>query len=303
MADLDDGEWELSYEGCELVFGSVASGRYFLTAPDLGTADIEAGDQPRPGEDGTAFGVDTMQGPTFTFEVGLDRCDEPDPWRAVLDMLAATRGGWDAAAVRRQPAAVAVLRVRSAGQVRRVYGRPRKCEPASMRFERRGYIPVVAEFAAQDKWWYADEPTRVAVGIVPPPAGGLTAPLSSPLIASGAASAASRMLEVAGDQPAWLRATIHGPITDPTLDIGEVVTVTLRRVIAGGESVTIDARPWIREIVTSTGAGANGSLTAASTKLPDMTVAPGFWEVALRGVDPTGTATATVEVEPVHHGP
>lgn len=301
MADLVDGEWELSYPGCELVFGTIASGRYFLTPPDLGSAEIEAGDQPPPRGDGTAFGVDTLTGPTFTFEIGVDQVDQVGPWAAVLDAQGDMRRAWRADVIRRQPRAVAVLRTRNAGRTRRVYGRPRKFAPTPAKFDRRGYNSVVAEFKTADDLFYGDEPTLLTVGIVPPFTGGLSAPLSAPLTATAATSSASRMLGVAGDEPSWLQATVYGPITDPVIDIVGVLTVTLRLTIASDQRVDIDARPWVRRALTSAGASVAGAFTADTPRLSNMTIPPGYHEVALRGVDATGTASLSIEVEHVYN--
>lgn len=294
MAALLDGQWELAYPprgpfpGAEFVFGPIASGNYLLEPPDLGETTFETQDVQLPGEDGLRRGVDTQGGRTVTFEMGVDRVDAAQAWAAGLNAMAELSEAWNGDAVRKYPGATATLRTRNAGRTSVIYGRPRRFAPTPARFDRRGYASVVCDFSANDFLYYDDVEQFVDLSLVPPAAGGLEAPLASPL-STVAQSVEPGAITVGGHTPTWPVITIYGPVSRPVVTITGVFTVVLDETLAYDQWVTVDARPWARTVTRND--GANLTLTPTSTPLSRLRLPLGAHEVVFRGEDQTGTAS------------
>ncbi|MFJ4988733.1 hypothetical protein ACIP9H_33655 [Streptomyces sp. NPDC088732] len=333
---MQNGDWNLGYfafgqyNGAALTFGQVKSGIYCLSEPDTTFADGEYGDAVLPGEDGVRFGRDYQRNGTVTFELGVDTVDAPvdrhfppawtkagvligdwpddpailkklkatgNPWSWNEDGLNMLRQVWRADAVRfGSTSRLGWLSHMVAGHSRRLYGRPRKFSVSHSRLTRQGYTPVVATFDAVDDRFYDDVAKYAEMwdrvpGTVPPRPG-RPAPPAAPSKKSAAVSSAGRT-------PSWAVITITGPCLNPKVTLGSWWTVELSTLIADGESVVIDARPWER---TALLVKANGSkvsvadkLTRASPRLAELIVPPGNWTAtmahtklpALPGTGPT----------------
>src|SRR5690606_36208414 len=169
------GQWKLAYPGTDLLFGDHT--RYpVVEPPDLGSREADVQDASVPAGDGVLFGRDYRQGRTIVLEIGVTT-DDPDDNHDELGWLAEA---WRGDAIRTTPGAVAELHSCVAGRQRLVYGRPRRFSPI-VTAPNSGYSQMTAEFVTVDDLWYSAKETTLRVPLVPPPAGGLEAPLEAPL--------------------------------------------------------------------------------------------------------------------------
>lgn len=287
-----NANWTLSYPGTELVFGAAESHLEFASAPSIGLSDEFLDDSLIAGSDGRLFGVDRIGGSTVTFEVNLHATLDH---ATVRELLGKMRRAWRADAIRADPSATAVLRSEF-GRV--TFGRPRRFV-SNDGDDRHGLIRVTADFTtATDLWFGALESAQV--DLVPAPAGGLLAPLASPL-STTESSDRSQAVTVGGELPTWPSVTVFGPITNPVVELGPV-RWEFRTTLAYDQSLTVDAAPWTRTILRD-GAGIPGALTPASTRLANATVPPGIHEFVLRGTSQTGAARAVASWRPAFHTP
>lgn len=283
-------EWTLTYPGASgypgatFTWGTYASGVMHGAPPDLGSVENLTDDQQRPRADGRAFGVDYRGAPTITFDMLVLGADET----ATRDRITQLTTLWRADAVRNTPAAVAELSTTVAGRQRVTYGRPRRFAPAD-KHARQGVARVIADFACVNDCWYAPAEESLTISLVPPPSGGLVTPLAAPLSTTPPVQVPGA-ITVGGDLPAWPVMRIYGPVTTPAVQVTGLWTMTLDLTLAEDQWITVDTRPWARTILRRDGASFAGALTRSSPRLAHAAVPPGSYEVALRGVDVTGTA-------------
>lgn len=279
LQGLAEGQWSLD----GLTFGPGTPfnlARFTIGGPDLRTAD-----GPRAREDGDWFGRDYRGGRTITFELNV-----LDDDYAVLDALAVLESAWDAPGVRARPDGVSVLSYCRGGQLRRVFGRPRRFDPSSD-LDWAGNVPVTCDFRTKGHHFYSDVEFSTTIGFVPEAQGGLILPVTLPLVLSGS-GAASQAITVAGTEPAWLGWRVNGPILNPGLEVSGVWSATLDVSLASDQWAVVDPQPWGRGVHRNDGAGLAGKFTPESQRLSLMRVPPGTHEVVLRGQDPTGTSSA-----------
>jgi hypothetical protein len=282
-----DGQWKLTYPGTEYTFGTPDLPTFNRTTPDVGDVDIRVADVDRPRMDGRAFGVDFRSGRTVSFDLGVRARTELDA-RSEAARLAAA---WRADAVRLTPGGVAELRARYAGRERVLFGRPRRFAPIYSDVRVNGLVTVTADFACIDDLFYAPEDDTVQFGIVPPLGGGLVTPLAAPL-STTMSSDRSQAVYIDSEMPVWPVVEIFGPIANPVLKVvgtdGSSFTFDVRVSLLYDETVTIDTRPWARSALRNGTANVAGSVRG--TRLSKASLAPGIYEVGLKGNDPTGTA-------------
>lgn len=287
---LSSGEWSLSYPGTSYTFGTSASPAWNRTTPDLGDVEVRVSDVERPRQDGRAFGVDYRGGRTISFDLGL-RGPTPTAAREEAQHLAQV---WRADAVRSKPGAVAELRASYDGRERLIYGRPRRLATDFSDVAVNNFVAAQADFAAIDDLFYAPEEDSISFGIVPVLGGGLVAPLSSPL-STTLTSDRSQAFRVDTEMPVWPVVRIDGPVTNPVVNIGDVV-LEVRLDLLYDEWVEIDTRPWARSALRNGTANVSGSVRG--TRLSQASLTNGAHEVGMRGLDPTGTATVRVSWRP-----
>lgn len=281
-------DWQFELDG--LLFGDNTP--YLVYDFEHGKPDARANDAVRPRADGMVFGRDDLAGMPLTWEIGVVGSGPSD----VLEKVAAMRGRWYGDEVRATPGAVSVLRMRRPGRgTVRVYGRPRSFAPATLSNVASGYVPVVCDFQAQDGYFYSDAELATTVGIVPPTVGGLSGALIGPIVSSAVGEGVTDLF-VGGDVPGWLAFRINGPIVDPTVEVVDQWSATLRVSLASDQWLVVDPTPWNRGVRRSDGANLAGVFTAASQRLQAMRIPPGRQQILLRGTDATGTATVQVFV-------
>lgn len=288
---MSHGEWRIVYPGVDYVFGTGAHPVFNQTTPEIGTPDLRTDDTDRPRADGVAFGVDYFGGQTVSFHLGV-RAPSDAEARAEASLL---RSVWRANAVRSVPGAVAELHAEYAGRTRVLYGRPRRFSPDYSDSSVNHLVDVLADFGCVDDLFYGDTDESISFGIVPPSGGGLLAPLASPL-ATTLSSDRSQGIQVDTELPAWPVVTIEGPVTNPSVSIGDVV-FDVRSTLAADDVLVIDTRPWKRSALRN---GASIAGAVRGTRLSKAAIPAGSHEVGFRGTDPTGTASVQITWRPTY---
>lgn len=293
---------EHQHELCDLdgnggiVFGTVDTGYLTTSRPTISGGDLRLADVERPQEDGVMMGRDYRGSKTYTFEMEVitDRLNGlgvTDPHRANLDALDALETMWNLRKWRNNPQAYALLRSCEGGKVSRCYGRPRRWEESAGALTQRGYTPLVADFALTDDQWYSDVEQVMDVGLVPPPEGGLIAPIVAP-ITTTLSSSSDALAVVGGKRATWPVVEFHGPVINPVLNIGDM-TIGLTGTLAYDQYVIVDTRPWSRSVLRYPGgAGVAGWLTSATPVMRNLMLEAGTHEVTYSGKDLTGTSYA-----------
>lgn len=288
---LPEASWELD----SIPFGPGSD--IAIQTVDFGDVELVLGDVPRPRADGIMFGQDRRGGRVLTFELtvltdyGLPEVPGYGGYGTVasLDTLRQLSMAWSADQVRTTPGAVSRLRYRLGGRQRTFYGRGRKFAVVSG-YETLGRIPVTATFQAVDQLTYDDVEQTTVVPFVPPPAGGLTWPVTFPWTTIPVAYSPGE-IAVAGDAPSWLTIVINGPISNPSVRLVGGWTVGLDLVVQPGEYVVIDPRPWSRGVRVNGVTNVAGALTSTSPRLSELRLPFGVHELVLTGADSTGSSS------------
>lgn len=293
MADLDEDQWDL---------GGVVFGRgQPVAVEDFDPGDVGArlGDVDVAGGEGVVPGYDYHGGRTLSLTVFTDQVDAASAqtaWRS-LEAL------WRQRDLRYTPRAVVPLRIRLADRPTvRVYGRPRRFTPTSLRSLADGSVGAVATFDAMHTNYYSDTEHTTTLTLVPDLSGGVTVPYTVPFQLSAVDTSADDTITNGGGADAWPIITFTGPITQPEIRwVGTAVSMRLATTIASGQTVTLDPRPWARSITRSDGASLAG--LARGSHLEDLALPPGPTTIAFRGQDATGTATCQVSWRDAHTTP
>lgn len=256
-----------------------------------GFGEITAADATMPGADGTVFGRDTMAGRTLTIEMGVNQFDAETGRAAWRDIT--TR--WNRPAVRSTPGAVVPLRMRMPGSATvRVYGRPRKADPANANLLNAGRVDLICDFQAADNAFYGDVEQTLTLSLLPALSdGGLSCPIDCPIDFVAGSSARPVGVTNAGDLPTWPVIEFRGPVTNPAVEFAATgLTLTLSTALAYDQTVTIDTRPWVRTALRGDGASMAGYLSGP--RLADLALPPGSTVVGFHGIDLTGTSSCVV---------
>ncbi len=292
MAELINGEFELNNQ---LVFGTQRSG--YPLAPGgfaIGSTSYRTQDTDNPAGDGFVFGVDTMEGITYTFKLTVF-AEGPDRWNEVARLAQHFRTAWENRKFRSTSRTAVPLRIWHGGVPRTVYGRPRGFS-MDRKEARKGIIHITCEFVGVDNLAYSDQLNQHQLSLVVPGRGGLTAPLVSPLTAGGEGTSRPTFITVEGETPVPVVIQFFGPITNPKITWGN------GRWRAGWTgsipydmNVTIDTRLWNRSVMRSDGLQVGGSLTPDTNPLQELLLNPGTHELVFTGIDPTNTSYALVQ--------
>jgi hypothetical protein len=283
---MRDAEWTLEYPGVSVSWGAPGDLVFLDGPPEVGSPEITTDDTRRPRSDGISFGVDYRGGVTITFALAVVADDE----EGAREVAASFKRAWRGDVVRRSPGSTATLRSRLGAKVREVYGRPRRFAQDDTHAPE-GIILLTVDFQCVNDVAYSPDETLAIVSLVPPSSGGLTGSLAAPLT-TVAPSSVPGGIEVGGDLEAWPVVEVEGPITNPTIQVTNTWSATLRLDVADGDAIVVDSRPWRRTITRrSDGASFAGRLTPSSVPLSGMGLEPGDYEIALRGTDATGTSS------------
>lgn len=303
-------EWRLQYPGVDYSWSGVnptgdpfrrfrgrASNR---EAPEFTDTELTVEDADRARQDGRTFGQDFRRGCTITFQLALtgagvnNAAAEQDCRRMLREQQLAWRGD----GVRMTAGAMATLTTMQDGVELTTHGRPRRWAPNPAGLHA-GEATAVATFDTMDDVWYSPAQQQ-RVDIVPPTSTqGVTLPVAPPHTL-GAGQEAAGGITVAGVLPAWVSAEIHGPIANPVVKVAGGWEWRLQRTILAGTYVTLDARPWVRSVLTDAGGSLAGYLDRRYARLADGMLQPGAAAVTLAGADPTGTAYMILRWTPAH---
>lgn len=253
----------------------------FLAEAPAISYGVDANTYTLNGIDGHIPGVDSLEGMTVLFSLTMGDLRSETESRRILGNL---RSVWRAPGVRKTPGAVGTL---TAPSGRLTFGRPQRYDPG-LEYQKVGLITGTVDFAATTDLWFSPEVYETSVSIVPPPGGGLIAPLAAPLTTT-ASSNRSTGFTVGGDEATWGRYEIVGPITNPVLEIVGLFRFEYSGVLAYDESLVIDTNPHLLSVTRN---GAAVALTTTSTPFEDTELAPGDYELVLRGISEGGTAKA-----------
>ncbi|MCS3426739.1 hypothetical protein M2388_000383 [Leucobacter aridicollis] len=155
---------------------------------------------------------------------------------------------------------------------------------------------AVLSFECVDDLWYGPE-EQTTIRFVPPVSGGLTFPAEAPFTFDSGPAVRNASVQVTGDVSTWPVFEIKGPVTNPEVDIVGVGKLIFSVSLAYDQTLRVDTRPWARWVKRD-GAAFPGALSSAGARLSDVSLAPGTYQVLLRGYDPTGTAELRVSTWP-----
>ncbi|MFF1839267.1 hypothetical protein ACFVXE_34585 [Streptomyces sp. NPDC058231] len=288
MATLGDYQYDVGGlvigKGTLVPVGEVSG----LAAPELRTADVD-----NPTDDGGFPGVDLFGTRTVSIEAGIRTPDDPG---AALDLLARLQQVTGTDGTRRTAGALAVLRAKLPGRdTKRLYGRWRRVETATMAQAVHGWIPFMLDFAATDPRWHADDSQSLVLPLdISNDSQGFTAPLIAP-ITTGVSHPDQRPGWVlnSGDVAAWPTVRIDGPVTNPKVWVVETGRyLQLQITLGAGEHIDIDTRPGTRWVLRN-GGNAAPALTAGS-RMDLFQIPPGKSEIRWTATDYTNTCRLTL---------
>lgn len=296
MTKLSTGS--LTYEGVSFLFGDGTP--YRITRFQRGTAGYRTSDRDRVRRDGRQMGRDYKTGPTH--ELGLvvlgDGVSLGEREAHVGELLARLEAVWSADSLRSRSGAVAELRI--GDRVSR--GRPREFTPEDAgRWD--GTAEPSLAFDAVDDLWYGPE-ERTTIRFVPATSGGLRFPARAPFRFRSQRAERNAALTVSGQKAAWPVFEIHGPVTNPEIDVVGVGRLVFSVTLAHDQFLVVNTEQgWVKRGFTQSPSdlvALPGALSASGSRLSDLALLPGSYRVLLRGFDSTGTAELRVSVWPTY---
>lgn len=253
-----------------------------------GSTDWSVQDSESPQSGATAFGREVLLGPTWNWQLHVNRTDALEA-RATL---ASFQAAWRALHIRRTPGAVVALRYKLEGdEVRRIYGRPRRFEAPPDNRILGGYIPISVDFKCVDGFTYSDAMDSVTVALAAGDApAGFVFPVIFP-VNTWIPSEAEGQVTVGGDAPAHPIIRFNGPVANPVL-VTDDWAVSLTMDIDDGDYVEVDTRPWVNTVLLNGQTSVAGAL-GRRTRMADIVFEPGNTDIHLEG---TSSSTSTCEI-------
>jgi hypothetical protein len=261
---------------------------------DTGDASPITQDSVDPFSGVTRMGRDVVGAPEWTWNLYVDQEDAP----SALAELGKLRYAWSNNGKGYPDSReVSMLRYAVGGRTRVVFGRPRRFTAKPGNLLHAGLVPPVVTFQASDRLHYDDVEQSIRMAMKPAEKGGATFPASFPLTFEREPDyvPASAML-VGGDARTWPVVTFYGPVTNPSVTIGDVVIALTGSI---GEpvgsfpsSVTIDTRPWSQTVTRS--GNTSGVILSRFTRMNRSAVAPGTYSAVFRGLDTSGESECQV---------
>jgi len=265
-----------------------------VAAFSRGAPAIVHQDVQRPGRDGLLMGRDVRGGAEWVFDL-LVKADGEQGATVALRELGSAWGGRDYA-----PGDLSVLRYRSAGRTRRVYGRARQFEEFAVPHgQDAGLVPALATFQLADPLHYDDEARVLDLALTTTPEGVLTLPATLPWVLGGRAGQRQGEVHVGGDAPVPFEVTFYGPATGSASGFwaqGAGWRIDLDATLAWDQSATIDTRA--STVTRSDGRSLAG---AARGRFLTARLSPGQQEISWGCTDATGTARMTLTHRPGYY--
>ena len=278
--------WSMRAGSQYVEFGDTLSGLGLVADPEI-SLDAESEMVSNPRGDGRRPGQDFMAGQVVSLLVEAlpDHRPLDEVWRELFTV-------WRGDEVRGRGGLLAELTAHSG---RRALGRPRPIAP-DMKNRVVNVNRAELTFEAVDDLWYGPEEVTT-IRFVPVFTGGLPVPAAVPWVLGGGSGESSYMVTVGGDVAAWPVFELHGPILDPFIEVVGVGRLVFRGQLAYDQTLTVDTRHWARWVKRN-GAAFPGALSPAGSRLSDMSMRPGAYQVFFGGYDPTGTSSLDVRVSP-----
>ena len=251
-------------------------------------------DEENPRRGGTSFGRDLLAGPTWGFDLHVNREDVA----GAIETLGRFKTAWRALHIRQTPGRVIPLRYRLDGRERRIYGRPRRFSAPPNNLILGGFIPITCDFKAVDSFTYDDVEQVVVLGLQQGSEGGFTFPVTFPVTSLPVGSSADQAV-VGGDAPTYPVVRFNGPVTNPSLETA-AWTLKLNREIQAGEYVEVDLRPWATTVLLNGVSSVAGALSRR-TYLADMAFEPGRHDLIYRGSSLASSSTCEVRWSNAHN--
>lgn len=252
-----------------------------------GDDEWEIEDEMNPRRGGINFGRDTLQGPTWAFDLHVNRLDIA----GAIETLSSFRTAWRAQKIRQTPGAVLPLRYRLNDRYRRVYGRPRRLSAPPSNKIMSGYVPVTVDFQCADGFTYSDQEQSVQLSLQQGSAGGFVFPLVFPFTTLPVGTSQQQVV-VGGDAPTFPIVTFTGPVTNPVL-VTSTWTLGLDMTIEEGQTVELDLRPWAMTVMLNGTSSVAGKL-GRRQYLAEMALEPGPTMLTFRGSSEVSSATCAV---------
>lgn len=242
----------------------------------------------------TAFGRDRLLGPSWSWQLHVNREDAA----GARDTLGRFKAAWNALHIRETPGAVLPLRYKmEGGPARRIYGRPRRFEAPPDNKIMGGFIPVSVDFKCHDGFTYADEVTGVTLnlGTEATPGsidtgGGFVFPVVFP-VAILPPTTQQTQLFIGGDAPARPVVRFNGPVVDPSLTTNDW-DLQLNYTIPEGQYVEIDLRTW-RMTALLNGVTSVAGFLGRRQRLSKIVFNPGRFQARYNGFS-SGTSTCEI---------
>lgn len=282
MTDLLEKQYELG----GVVFGLGAPIDIEKFKPEGIAWRTQDGDNPTG--DHRDFGRDLLSVTDWGFELYTNAESEEEAY----EFLAALEAVWRAPGIRDTPQAVMPLRFRLRGRERIVFVRPGRWSAPPDNASLTGYIPITCDVRRVDTLFYSVEERSLPVGLTPSTVGGLTEPLMDPLQSLAGPPPVTHVVEIGGTHPTWITVEFAGEMTEPKLEVAGWVA-KWDGSMPYDQKVTIDPRPWKRNVMYKTGGSAAGKLNRR-THLDAMLLAPGEYTVQFSAAVAGGSATATL---------
>lgn len=278
--------WSMRAGSQHVEFGDTLSGLGLVADPEI-SLDAESEMVSNPRGDGRRPGQDFMAGQVVSLLVEAlpDHRPLDEVWRELFTV-------WRGDEVRGRGGLLAELTAHSG---RRALGRPRPIAP-DMKNRVVNVNRAELTFEAVDDLWYGPEEVTT-IRFVPVFTGGLPVPAAVPWVLGGGSGESSYMVTVGGDVAAWPVFELHGPILDPFIEVVGVGRLVFRGELAYDQTLTVDTRHWARWVKRN-GAAFPGALSPAGSRLSDMSMRPGAYQVFFGGHDPTGSSSLDVRVSP-----
>lgn len=288
MVVLQDGDFELD--------GYLFSGRKdtpaYVQSFNQGQVVHRPQDAPNPVGNNMLFGRDYLTPPSWSFKLRIRQ----DNIGAAAGVFGGLVKAWRADSVRLTPGALSVLRYNRGGVTRRVYGRARGLVPDMENGWIAGIIDAETVFDQADQWHYEDAARTLDLRIVTASRGGVVLPTTWPLLTESGGERQGVVSDVGGEGPAPYTVVFRGPITDPYVRVSGR-EIKLLTTLAYDQSATVDTR-----LMTATRNDGANLVLSRKTRLAEARMNPGPAEVVFAGMDPSGTATATVQWRPANYG-
>lgn len=237
-----------------------------------------------------AFGRDVLGADTWTWSSHVNETDVA----SARETLEAFKTAWRPEALAREPGLQTAIRYRLGDEHRRVFGRPRRFAAPPSNLILSGNVPVDHDFQLVDSFTYDDvEQSQLMPFSTSVVGGGMTFPITLPLVSDPAEANGSYQLTVGGTARVYPIIRFNGPWTNPSFST-EDWRLTWNGGIPAGQWVEIDTRPWMLTVLNQSGASVAGGIPKR-TWLEDMWFSPGSSpQISLGGTSPGGGASALV---------